>query len=98
MVADIVLGVNSLSTSISGWDNPSAPFRQSLNQGVPRKRRKARSFGFARRQRAGADYLSVRKMYLLPGVIMVGQCLHFGFHVFNLLRRRELQDPFISAC
>jgi hypothetical protein len=98
MVADIVLGFKCLSASRAGRDHPSVPSRPSRNHCVLRKERKARSFRIAPLQGPGADYLSIPEMYLLPGVSMIGLCLHFGCHVFNPLRRRKLQDPSISAC
>jgi hypothetical protein len=44
------------------------------------------------RQSHSADCLRILEMDLFPGVIMIGQCLQFGFQVFNLLRRRKTQD------
>ena len=98
MDTDIMLGVNGLNTSIAGWDNSSTAFSRLLNHCEQFKRRNARSFRAVPRQRQSPVYMRILEMYLLPGVILIGQCLHFGFHVFNLLRRRKLQDPLISAC
>jgi hypothetical protein len=97
MVSNIVLGVKWLSASRAGQEHPSISLRPSLNHCAPRQGRKARSFRAAPRQGPDADYLNIPEMYLLPVGIMIGQCLQFGFQVFNLLRRRELQDPPIWA-
>jgi hypothetical protein len=98
MIAYIVLGVNSLNASLFGWDDPCTPFKQSLNHCKQLGGLKGRSFRTVSRQSHSADHMRILEMDLFPGVIMIGQCLQFGFHVFNLLRRRKLEAPSISAC